>query len=117
MSIHNIHHHNHHRNHQKNHIQQTQHKRQRNKQKNNYGPLYKEGAVADPEATWEKAEKQNLGFEMSLFDKLSVTLDLFKEKRKDILMQRNTVPIWFEVVLPIQKFGKNKKRGWEMKLY
>ena len=86
------------------------------KQKNNYGPLYKEGAVADPEATWEKAEKQNLGFEMSLFDKLSVTLDLFKEKRKDILMQRNTVPIWFGVGIPSQNIGQTKNRGMELEL-
>lgn len=85
-------------------------------QKQNYGPLYKEGAVADPNATWETAEKQNLGFEMSLYDKLSLTLDFFKEKRKDILMQRNTVPIWFGVGIPSQNIGQTKNRGVELEM-
>lgn len=81
-----------------------------------YGPLFKEGAAADPNATWETAHKQNLGIEMSLFDKLSITADFFKEKRTGILMTRQTTPIWFGIADASQNIGETKNRGVELEL-
>lgn len=36
--------------------------------------------------TWETARKMNLGFELRLFDKLTLQFDYFREKRDNILM-------------------------------
>ncbi|RAV58455.1 SusC/RagA family TonB-linked outer membrane protein [Mucilaginibacter rubeus] len=43
--------------------------------------------------TWAKSHKQDLGFDIrTLNDKLSLTVDLFKEHRTGILLQRQAVP-------------------------
>ena len=42
--------------------------------------------------TWEKSYKTNIGIELGLFDKLDITVDYFKERRKDILIQRASLP-------------------------
>jgi TonB-linked SusC/RagA family outer membrane protein len=47
-----------------------------------------EGALANPLLTWEKAEKANIGVEVRTFrNRLSLSLDLFREHRYDILTQ------------------------------
>jgi TonB-linked SusC/RagA family outer membrane protein len=85
-------------------------------QSTQYGPLYKEGAAADPNATWETAYKQNLGVEVSLFDRLDISLDFFKEKREGILMTRETTPLWFGIKDASANIGKTKNRGMELEL-
>jgi TonB-linked SusC/RagA family outer membrane protein len=42
--------------------------------------------------TWEKALKTNIGFEMSLFQKLDIEADYFTERRSNILMDRANIP-------------------------
>lgn len=42
--------------------------------------------------TWEKAQKTNIGLELSLFNKLDIQADLFYEKRNSILMTRSYIP-------------------------
>ncbi|MUT98597.1 MAG: TonB-dependent receptor [Bacteroides uniformis] len=43
--------------------------------------------------TWEKARKTDIGLDLGLFqDRISLQIDVFKEKRSDILIQRATVP-------------------------
>lgn len=44
-----------------------------------------EGDLANPNLTWEKAKKTNIGIDLSVFKKLSLTLDLFQESRYDII--------------------------------
>ena len=62
----------------------------------NYSPLYVEGIPAVPNNTWETAIKQDLAVEFAILnDQLQGTFELFDEKRKDILMQRRTVPPTF----------------------
>ena len=39
---------------------------------------------------WEESIKQNIGIEIGLWGKLNFTVDLFDEKRNNILMTRNT---------------------------
>lgn len=43
---------------------------------------------ANDKITWETSTKTNLGAEINLFDKVQVNLDLFKEYRRNILMDR-----------------------------
>ncbi|MFA6832139.1 MAG: TonB-dependent receptor [Bacteroidaceae bacterium] len=81
-----------------------------------YGPLYSESKLGYLNATWETAIKQNLGIEMTFIDHLYLTLDLFREKREDILMTRNTISPWMGVNLPSVNIGKTKNHGLEMVL-
>lgn len=79
-------------------------------------PIYTEGNAADPNATWERAVKQNLGFEISLFSRLDLNLDFFHEARSGILMQYKTIPLWVGVLNPVGNIGKTKNRGFEIEL-
>jgi len=79
-----------------------------------YGPLYTEGALANEDATWETAVKQNLGIEMTFFKKLRLTVDLFNEHRNGILMSRNTLAPWIGKTLPSMNIGKTKNHGIEV---
>lgn len=47
---------------------------------------------SNPDITWEKAKKTNIGFEMSLKNKLTVEADYFHEYRSNILMTRASIP-------------------------
>ena len=87
-------------------------------QTSNWGPLYKEGKLADPDATWEESVKQNIGIEIGLWGKLNFTLDLFDEKRNNILMTRNTIPSWADsgIAFPQVNLGKTKNHGLELDL-
>lgn len=50
-------------------------------------------SVASPNVTWEVATKQDLGIDYSLFhDKISGSVDYFKERREGIYMSRNFLP-------------------------
>jgi TonB-linked SusC/RagA family outer membrane protein len=42
--------------------------------------------------TWETATKLNLGFEIELWNKLEIQADVFTESRKNILMDRASIP-------------------------
>ncbi|MDR0713606.1 MAG: TonB-dependent receptor [Bacteroidales bacterium] len=85
-------------------------------QTSNWGPLYQEGKLADPDATWEESVKQNIGIEIGLRHKLNLTLDLFDEQRNNILMTRNTVPSWANsgIAFPQVNMGKTKNHGIEL---
>ncbi len=42
--------------------------------------------------TWEQAAKTNIGFEASFFDRLNLEVDVYNEKRSNILMPRTSIP-------------------------
>ncbi len=73
--------------------------------------------LGNPNVTWEKAAKQNYGLDLNLFDqRLSFSLDVFFEKRKDILIQQNTVPGFVAADLPAGNLGKVNNHGYEISL-
>lgn len=77
--------------------------------------IYTEGAPAVLGVTWETAIKQNLGFEFNVLgNRLKTTLDLFNEKRQDILMQRRTIPNWFGNSFPYANIGETKNHGFDL---
>jgi TonB-linked SusC/RagA family outer membrane protein len=47
---------------------------------------------ANNDITWEKSYKTNIGFDAKLFNSLNITVDIYKEHRKNILMDRAYVP-------------------------
>ena len=85
-------------------------------QAHNWGPLYTEGAIANENATWEKSVKQNLGIEIGLWDRLSIVVDLFAEKRHDILMTPNTTSSITGATFNAINMGEVKNHGVEAEL-
>lgn len=51
-----------------------------------YGPTW--DRYYNPSLTWEVGEKLNLGVDLQLFNDLNLTVDIFKEKRRDIFVTR-----------------------------
>lgn len=66
--------------------------------------------------TWEKGLKKNIGFEMKMLkDKISLEVDLFHEKRTDILVQRSSLPAlpgYFRN--PYANLGEMENKGIEV---
>ena len=74
-----------------------------------------ENKIGNPELTWEKARKLNLGIEMNLLkNHLTVAFDLFKERRNNILANRNTQPMVIGANLPAYNMGEMENKGWEL---
>ena len=80
-------------------------------------PDAKENTKGNPDVTWEKVAKQNYGIDLKMFDsRLSLTADVFFEKRKDILSTRNTLPAITDINLPKINLGKVNNHGYELSL-
>ena len=82
-----------------------------------WGPLYHEGDVANLNSTWGKSTKQNFGIEIGLWNKLDITLDLFDEKRKDILMEPQTTSFITGAKFNALNIGSTKNHGFELELH
>jgi TonB-linked SusC/RagA family outer membrane protein len=55
-----------------------------------------EGLIGNADLTWERAKKINVGTDLTMLnDKVTIALDLFREKRSDILARKNTLPTIF----------------------
>lgn len=77
---------------------------------------YQEEAAANITARWETAHKQDLGFEMGfLKDKLTVNVDLYDEKRNDMLMPP-VVTAFVGVAYKDVNAGVLKKHGFEVEV-
>ena len=80
-------------------------------------PDAKENTMGNPDVTWEKVAKQNYGIDLKMFEsRLSLTADVFFEKRKDILSTRNTLPAITDINLPKINLGKVNNHGYELSL-
>lgn len=68
--------------------------------------------------TWETALKQNIGFEGRLFKSglLAFSVDLFREQRKDILMQGNSSSYITGMEAPYLNIGEVENWGYEFEL-
>lgn len=67
--------------------------------------------------TWEIATKTNLGFELGLFDDLTILADYFTEKRENILQTRVDIPTTVGLrTTPQANVGVAKGSGFELEL-
>ena len=67
--------------------------------------------------TWERAHKYNLGLEFGLWNGLlNGNIDVFYEKRNDILTAYLTRPQWVGVALAAGNLGETKNSGYELEL-
>lgn len=73
--------------------------------------------IGNPNVTWETATKQNYGVDLNFIGgMLGVSLDYFHELRKDILITRNTVPVFVAAELPAVNMGEVENQGYEVEL-
>lgn len=77
-----------------------------------------EGRRANPDLTWEKEKKANLGIDLSLAKRVTITLDVFKNDRYDILTASTGVlPAFLGFNgFPDQNLGENSSKGFEFSL-
>ncbi len=80
-------------------------------------PIYREGDAANDLATWETSIKQNLGIEFGINNRLNGTLDIYNEKRVDILMDV-WAPLWYLPTGSVAtgNLGETKNHGLEIEL-
>ena len=75
------------------------------------------GEVENLSASWEEALKLNAGFELSLFEKVKIQADYFREKRSGIFLQRSGLPIIVGVsTTPYVNVGETLNQGIDANL-
>lgn len=84
-------------------------------------PIYYEGAVesrlGNPDVTWERARKTNIGVDFNLFkDKVQVNADIFNEDRNDILWNYGSTPGFIGATPPMGNIGKMNNKGYEVQI-
>ena len=80
--------------------------------------LYKEGILANPFVTWEKALKYDVGTEMTLFNRLSLSAEYFFEKRNDIYVQPNNyISALLGADINNMNEGKTQNQGIEIEAF
>ena len=76
-----------------------------------------ESSKNNPDVSWEKAFKQDYGFDMNfLNDRLRTVFDYYKEHRTNILWQDGTVPGFLGFTVPYTNFGIVDSHGWEVSI-
>ncbi|QHW00368.1 SusC/RagA family TonB-linked outer membrane protein [Spirosoma endbachense] len=74
----------------------------------------REGATGNPDVTWERAVKQNIGLELWMWkDKIKFTADVFNENRSDILATPQTISSIVGLSQPASNLGKMENKGYE----
>lgn len=78
-----------------------------------------EYTIGNRSLSWETSTITNIGVEIGLWDQLFFTLDLFHDKRNDILVNQNTQPLTFGLLSgnlsPVNK-GEILNKGFEVSL-
>ncbi len=69
----------------------------------------------NPNITWETSEKINLGVEASVFKKVNIQADFFKEHRRNILMTRASIPDYMGLSADVRaNVGEAMGKGMDM---
>ena len=74
---------------------------------------YKEGDLGNPHVTWEKEKKFDVGLDINLFDRISLTVDYFLNKRYDQLVGRNDIPDILGIGVAPGNVAKTTNRGFD----
>ncbi|MVT08790.1 SusC/RagA family TonB-linked outer membrane protein [Chitinophaga tropicalis] len=79
-----------------------------------FGAGATEGALVNPNVTWEKERKTNVGVDLNLWkSKLSLTADYFYNYRYDQLISQGDVPVLIGQTLPSKNIGITENRGFD----
>ena len=75
----------------------------------------KEGDISNPNVSWEVAEKADVGVDLSLFGKLKIQADVFKEHRSGIFLSRKSLPYFSGIsVTPYVNMGEMDNSGFDL---
>ena len=83
---------------------------------NNSAQGYRIKTMGTPYLTWEVAKKYDVGVDFSFLNsKITGTIDWFLDKRDDIFMKRNQMPLTTGLAdqTPMANVGKMKSYGWD----
>lgn len=94
---------------------------QNNKNSYNYNSILAPGAakdeLVDPSITWETTATINMGIDMGLFNnRLTLELDYFDKKTRDILVQLPIPELVGVLTAPMQNIGKMRNQGFEINI-
>lgn len=83
-----------------------------------YSPVFGliEKGLANVNSTWEKANKFNVGLDMTLFNRFKVTADVYRDVYFDLLQKRGSSIEIIGMVYPNENIGKNLYSGQELSL-
>ena len=77
----------------------------------------REGDQGNSGLTWETVTKADIGLELGLWNTIELQADIFKEMRRDIFMQRKTIPGSSGFInAPWANFGKVDNKGIDMSI-
>lgn len=75
----------------------------------------REGKVGNPNVTWERARKSNVGLELAMNnDMFRIVGDVFHERRDNILSYLGTVPDLVQAPLPPANISSVENKGFEV---
>ncbi|MCS3795101.1 SusC/RagA family TonB-linked outer membrane protein [Niastella sp. OAS944] len=81
---------------------------------NYYGNTTVEGAFVNPDITWEKERKTDLGLEVNMFQgRVILSGSYFYNFRYDQLIEQGDVPLLIGQNLPKKNIGKSENRGFD----
>lgn len=81
---------------------------------NYYGPTTVEGSLVNPDITWERERKTDLGLEINMFKgKLTFSGSYFYNFRFDQLIDQGDVPLAIGQTLPKKNIGKTDNKGFD----
>jgi TonB-linked SusC/RagA family outer membrane protein len=83
------------------------------------GSNIQESFFGNPNVQWEVAKKSNVGLELGLFNQLTLTADLFHERRDNVLIYRGSIPMLIGVpssTLAPSNIGIIENKGYELEL-
>lgn len=74
-------------------------------------------SVGNPNLQWETAEQLNVGFDLyALGNKISLTVDYYNKKTRDMLLRTPSAGIFGNVEYPWTNAGELVNKGWEFSL-
>jgi len=74
---------------------------------------YREGVLGNELVTWEKAKKFDVGIDLNMFDKLSLTVDYFYDYRYDQLVERQDAPLILGIGVSPMNIAETSNRGFD----
>jgi len=80
---------------------------------------YVETAVGNPDISWEKVKKANVGMDFGFLDgAISGSVDYFRDERVDILITGDdrAIPSYYGTTAPVANLGTVENKGYELVL-
>ena len=75
-------------------------------------PIAALNEMNNEQISWETSEMTNIGFDLMLFNKLTIGFDWYDKITSDILLELD-IPLSIGLDAPYQNAGKVRNRGWE----